>query len=147
MPQRLLDNCKNCNVKLDESNFVFTKTSRLNSCRACYNKYKRRVNTANYQEHVKENKEYHRKYSLKRLYNIDPYEYKFKLECQLGGCAICKLPFNEERKVAVDHDHTTGQTRDLLCYRCNNILGLCNDNELLLSYAVDYLKRHERKTA
>lgn len=147
MAQQLLDNCKNCDIKLDETNFVYTKFSRLNSCRACYNKYKRRVNTANYQKHVQENKDYHQKYSLKRRYNLEKHEYDFRIALQLNGCAICKQPFSEERRIAVDHDHRTNVVRDLLCYRCNNVLGLVNDDELLLFDMMDYLKRHARQTA
>lgn len=143
MPQKLLDNCKNCDVKLDESNRAY----RLNSCRACYNKYKRRVNTANYQEHVKENKDYHMKYSLKRNYNMTKFEYDVKLVNQMFGCAICKQPFNYERKAGVDHNHQTNVVRDLLCYRCNTALGLVNDDEDILINMIEYLKRHARQTA
>lgn len=140
---RTLDNCKNCGVKLDETNYVYSKTSRLNTCRDCYNKYKRRVNTANYQEHVKENKDYHRRYSLKRHYGITEHEYNVKLVNQMFGCAICKQPFNYERKAGVDHDHETNAVRDLLCYRCNNILGMVNDDEDLLWKVMEYLKKHK----
>jgi Recombination endonuclease VII len=38
-------------------------------------------------------------------------------------CAICKKPrsaFN--KRFSVDHSHTTGKVRGLLCYRCNKFL-------------------------
>lgn len=147
MPQKLLDNCKNCGIKLDESNFVYSKFSRLNSCRSCYNKYKRRVNKANYQEHVSQNKDYHKFYHIEKRYGLTENQYRTKLNLQLNGCAICKLPFGEDRKIGIDHDHKTNEVRDLLCYRCNNILGLLNDDVDLIWSILEYLKRHERRTA
>lgn len=147
MPQIRLDNCKNCGVKIDETNSVYNKHSRLNSCKACYNKYKRRVNKENYQKHVDEVKQYHFSYHLKNRYKIDADEYTWKLERQLHGCAICKLPFNEERRVVIDHNHTTDGVRDFLCQRCNTILGHVENNEELVSECIEYLKRHAVRTA
>lgn len=140
MPQRSLPNCKNCGVEITSENSVYAKTSRLNTCRECYNKYKRRVNKANYQEHVAQVQEYHKfhRYKMTRA------QYDYKLMMQLGGCAICKQPLE---KITIDHDHRTNQVRDLLCYRCNNVLGLVNDDEGLLLDMMDYLKRHARRTA
>ena len=120
---------------------------RLNSCRDCYNKYKRRVNTNNYQKHVDEVKQYHYKYHLKNRYGLDEDDFAHKIETQLHGCAICKLPFNEERKVVVDHDHSTNVVRDLLCQKCNIILGHVEDDEELISECVEYLKRHAIRVA
>lgn len=55
---------------------------------------------------------------LARKYGITPEEYEEKLSQQGGRCAVCRrLPGN--RRLAVDHNHRTGQLRGLLCYRCN----------------------------
>jgi len=105
------------------------------------------VNTANYQKHVTEVKDYHKRYHIQRRYNIKPLEFDMRLANQLGGCAICKQPFEDENKIVIDHDHRTGIVRDLLCYRCNNALGQINDSEDLLIEMIEYLKRHGRKTA
>lgn len=74
-------------------------------------------------------------------------EYKKKEELQLGGCAICKQSCNVRTRLGVDHDHKMNIIRDLLCHRCNAVLGLVNDNELLLSFMIDYLKRHSYSKA
>jgi hypothetical protein len=42
----------------------------------------------------------------------------------------------------VDHDHTTGRIRGLLCTRCNAAIGLFEENPRLLRQAVGYLQRH-----
>ena len=41
---------------------------------------------------------------------------------QDGRCAICRRTRGTGRSLAVDHDHSTGQVRGLLCFRCNTAL-------------------------
>ena len=59
-----------------------------------------------------------RDYDLKHYYNITLAEYDQMFEDQKGVCAICGNPENN-RRLAVDHDHKTGKVRGLLCTRCN----------------------------
>jgi hypothetical protein len=52
--------------------------------------------------------------------NITYAEYEQKLFDQKNCCMICKRDFDEfKSKPHVDHNHTTGQVRGLLCPRCN----------------------------
>jgi hypothetical protein len=70
-----------------------------------------------------------------RLFNLDEQGYLDLLEAQQGVCAICKKPETvknqkgEIRSLAVDHDHSTGQVRGLLCFRCNGGLGILENEE------------------
>jgi hypothetical protein len=84
---------------------------------------------------------------LKYKFNMTIEEYDKKLSLQLGGCAICKQPSKINRRLHVDHDHKTGAIRDLLCQRCNRILGLLYEDENLIWDILDYLKRHNEKVA
>lgn len=43
--------------------------------------------------------------------------------------------------LVVDHDHTTGKVRGLLCHNCNRALGLLQDNKSYLQSAINYLKK------
>lgn len=53
-----------------------------------------------------------------------------------GICPICKeLPATH-----IDHDHTTGEVRGLLCNNCNSGLGMFRDSCESMERAVDYLK-------
>lgn len=62
---------------------------------------------------------------LKREFHISLDEYKKVLGHQQGVCAICKNA-PTEISLAVDHCHSTGLLRGLLCYKCNKLLGLFN---------------------
>lgn len=57
----------------------------------------------------------------KRLYDISVEEYDMLLDWQGGVCALCDRPPKTVR-LSVDHDHKTGETRGLLCVRCNRML-------------------------
>ena len=41
----------------------------------------------------------------------------------------------------VDHCHKTKAVRGILCNRCNTVLGLCKDDDKLLSALAGYLRR------
>lgn len=73
-------------------------------------------------------------------YNITETEYSVLFEKQNGVCLICKLPQRHKtmRNLCVDHDHTTGNVRGLLCYACNIKLGWYERNKHKVIY---YLSR------
>ncbi len=63
------------------------------------------------------------------------------LKSQDYKCAICKVEDSElNRVLSVDHDHSTGKIRGLLCHHCNTGLGLFRDNPELLRRAISYLE-------
>jgi hypothetical protein len=63
---------------------------------------------------------------------------------QLGVCAICGLPPNG-RRLAVDHDHETGEIRGLLCAQCNFGLGNFGDDPLRLHAAISYVEKYRNQ--
>lgn len=66
-------------------------------------------------------------------------EYNNLLNKQNHRCAICKQPPTIKR-LAVDHCHTTGKVRGLLCFNCNVGLGKFREDTALLRKAVVYLE-------
>lgn len=59
---------------------------------------------------------------------------------QDGKCALCFAKAEDLTKsLAVDHSHTTGTIRGLLCGSCNQALGLFKDNIEVMKRAITYL--------
>jgi len=90
----------------------------------------------------RDNPEKKRAQKYRHRYGIDIQDYNKMLKEQGGVCKICKskTPKRKNAKYfAVDHCHTTGKVRGLLCYNCNSALGKLNDNAELLKKALDYL--------
>lgn len=76
--------------------------------------------------------------NLRRRYGLSMDEYNAILAAQDGLCAICKGPPGA-RRLAVDHDHETGEVRGLLCPNCNRGIGNFRDDPSLLRAAIEYL--------
>jgi recombination endonuclease VII len=72
--------------------------------------------------------------------------YSKLLEYQNGVCAICKEAPNG-KKLALDHDHTTGEIRGLLCSSCNWGIGWLKDNTQTLKLAIQYLENPPNRGA
>lgn len=79
---------------------------------------------------------------IKDLYDITPLQYQLLLVGQGFRCAICKRHANTmSKRLDVDHDHTTGKIRGLLCPRCNGkILVVLENYKHLIPIAQAYLK-------
>lgn len=83
-----------------------------------------------------------RVYKLRKQYNLTEQQYEELYESQHGCCAICADELIEvgSNNFGVDHDHTTGKVRGILCRRCNQGLGQFRDNPKLLQEAIRYLE-------
>lgn len=64
-----------------------------------------------------------RESKLKQEYGITTLQYNEMLADQLWGCAMCGRTNKNGKRLAVDHDHITGEVRALLCSSCNQSLG------------------------
>jgi hypothetical protein len=87
--------------------------------------------------------EYNRDYAYRSKYGMRFSEAQALLDSQDGKCLICKdaIKLGGTGGPGVDHDHTTGAVRGVLCKSCNLGLGCFRDNEALLLSAIAYLKR------
>lgn len=73
--------------------------------------------------------------------------YNTFLEKQGGVCAVCKQAETNKfkgkvRDLCLDHDHTTGKKRGLLCVRCNRALGLLRDDPSVVRNMLEYISEH-----
>ena len=76
-------------------------------------------------------------------YGITGAEYRLRLRKQRGVCAICQEKCKTGWRLGVDHCHTSGQVRGLLCGKCNSGLGMFKDDPERLIQAIGYLLRPE----
>jgi hypothetical protein len=79
---------------------------------------------------------------LKRKFGMTIEQYDAMLEAQGGGCFICGRPPREDISLHVDHDHSTGKVRGILCFCCNNALADFQEDLELLRKAMAYLISH-----
>jgi hypothetical protein len=105
------------------------------------NKEARAVYTKAYREKNKEAIAAKRKaYLILKKYGMTLAEKKKMQDEQGNKCKICCQDFLADVEPHVDHCHTTGEIRGLLCVRCNIGLGQFQDNPLALIKAAEYLK-------
>lgn len=84
-------------------------------------------------------KEDRRRSWLWNAYKITPEDYNRMLDYAKGACEICSAVPTPDKPLCVDHDHTTGDIRGLLCDHCNRGLGYFKDNAWNLTLARRYL--------
>lgn len=73
---------------------------------------------------------------LKYLYGIDKATYDEMMSAQDG---LCARPGCHKAAVCVDHDHSTGKVRGILCRTCNSGIGHLGDTLADVLAAADYL--------
>jgi hypothetical protein len=126
--------CKKCSISFDLDKFYFNKNGkhkRQTVCKKCMNIYDYEIDKNS---------------KLKRAYGITLKQYNELLSSQDYKCAICYTESNRKyrgkiKAFAVDHCHTTGKIRGLLCNDCNTGIGLLKDNVIFLESAINYLNK------
>ena len=76
---------------------------------------------------------------LSNKYGITKENYQDMLVTQRGCCASCG---DLTDKLVVDHCHTSGKVRALLCHGCNTALGLLKEDIERCEALIEYKKRH-----
>lgn len=137
--------CSSCLVEKEKSEFHLHK----GKCKDCTKKYNQgyyQVNKPYFQEKKKNwgkaNYYPRKEYWLKRRYGMSLAEYFERLEKQNNRCAICKNRYDE---LDVDHSHATNEVRELLCKRCNMVIGNAEEDIHLLNEMILYIKKHKER--
>lgn len=82
---------------------------------------------------------------IKKKFGLTWEQYQSLILAQDNKCEIClKPPFGKrsKAKLHLDHCHTTGKRRGLICGQCNTALGMVNDSRDILLRMISYLDRH-----
>lgn len=77
---------------------------------------------------------------VQRAYGLGPGDYNRLYEIQGGVCAICGRATGATKLLAVDHDHSTGAVRGLLCSVDNRLIGHARDSVEFFERAAEYLR-------
>lgn len=77
--------------------------------------------------------------AIQKKYGITAEDYDNLYKFQGGKCAICQRATGARRRLAVDHNHATGEVRGLLCSICNKLLGQARDSPEFFVRAAEYL--------
>ena len=152
-PTRLVSKTKTCKV-CNKNKIItdFPKRGRyyLKSCDTCYKEeYNRKAREKLLDPEAKKRKTFQgRQSQWKSRYGVTPYQISEALKDQDYKCAnsTCRTPIdidNDEftTKAVIDHDHSTGRFRAMLCKRCNLILGYLEKRENTMQGLIQYLER------
>lgn len=82
--------------------------------------------------------EYNLRHTLKKR-GVGAEWFRDMLVGQAGRCAICLRILGPGQGTNIDHDHTTGRPRALLCRSCNLMIGNAGDSIRVLTTAIRYL--------
>jgi hypothetical protein len=131
--------CKCCKETKPKSDFyknITNKCGLQSYCKVCTNAKA----TAKRKENPDKRREYGFKCLLKTTYGMSLADFDALMDAQDGRCAICGRSDNPgSRRLHIDHDHTTGEVRGLLCHNCNSLLGHAKDDPTILARAIAYL--------
>lgn len=134
--------CPRCDTHKVLDEFPLDKNGtygRYGYCKECKSSYmreagkRRTADGSNYRFRLKD--------TLRR-YGVTVEWFENRMRENDGRCEICGTRnFGKARRPAIDHNHTTGEARGLLCGSCNQGLGAFKDSPELLKLAIEYLRK------
>lgn len=145
--------CKKCLEEKPLSSFNRASGNRdglRGECSLCQSKYYKQYYKNNDEKIKKrkaswreQNKESYQAYFDEWRYGIDrKVAIRLRKKRKNSKCHICGLSAKDVHKniLYIDHDHSDGKLRGLLCDKCNRGLGYFRDNQEFLRNAADYLE-------
>lgn len=135
--------CRKCgNIKPKRRTCLYCKKIRDKKYREKNREKLREKDRQYYRERKKQDPDFLRRKHLKNEYNISLEDYAELFYKQNGVCAICGKT-QKGKPLFVDHDHSSGKIRGLLCGICNTALGGFRDKIVLLQEAIKYLNKNK----
>lgn len=137
-----LKTCSKCGEAKELTEFYDRKlkvgVGKVSQCKCCDNERNRKRHKENRhrnnelskkwrQKNPDKRRKYARKFELKSRYGLSADQYDEILRRQKGGCAVCGITLDSKTRGAtphVDHCHSTGVVRGILCGKHNLAEGL-----------------------
>ena len=114
-------------------------------------KYKKQKKKYDKRSYNKQDKEKRSSRDKSKLYGITQEDLKGKYADQNGRCKLCGVSkplyakrSSSETSLHVDHCHKTNKVRDLICSRCNLMVGLLETRFEDIIECIKYISRHKR---
>lgn len=146
------EQCATCNQIKPVICFTWVKNRNryAEDCKECRNKKTKE----RYWQNIEKSREYQRnkakkyknrqsEYHLKTTYGLTTKDKKELLLKQNQKCAVCSAFFSKAADAKIDHDHSTGRVRELLCHNCNVSLGLLKEDLKIVDALKAYLEKHK----
>lgn len=145
MESKLCRKCFTVKLLVDFVKSADSKSGYRHLCKECNNAYYAQRRIDKYEKVRSYERKFHRTRNLKYNFGINEEIYDKMLLEQNNTCALCPATKSDSTRpnLAVDHCHTTGRVRGLLCGKCNKGLGLFSDNVELLKRAINYLEKYK----
>ena len=150
-----LKNCCKCNwlyPRIGFYKYKHAKSGLYPSCRLCHVKSKygntKQLET-NFRPKIpkypKNSSNFRKNSRLIHVYGIDLTTFNKMSRAQKHCCYVCGISKNKltNKTLQVDHNHSTGKVRKLLCIHCNLALGSLDENIEILEKLINYIKEHE----
>jgi Autographiviridae endonuclease VII len=140
--------CAKCEFEGNIDQFTKDKRGWTGYCKSCSAAISRAYRKNHPDKiHITNQKQYYendgqiksRKRELLKKYGMTYEEYQALGVAQNNKCKICNQPSNDGI-LRVDHNHTTGKVRGLLCDTCNRAIGLLKDDPTVLEKAAQYIR-------
>ena len=133
--------CRGCKeTKLPDE---FNKKWSRYFCIKCYHK----MGNDWSQKNPEKSSVHKRNHHLEKKFGMTQADFESMLSEQGGVCAICSTELKDKRGYSphIDHCHSTGVVRGILCLNCNTGLGLFKDDIETMKFAILYLEFHLAK--
>jgi hypothetical protein len=135
--------CNTCKEEKDETAFYFSGNYIYHHCKKCNSEKSKQW----YQINKDIKKESSLKWHYKSKYGLTFEQRQALFDKQEGKCAVCNCDVHLDgtknaTQAVIDHCHTSGKVRGVLCNTCNQGLGFFKDDVTVIQNAIKYLKEN-----
>jgi hypothetical protein len=134
--------CRVCLIVKSIDNFYVKRKGKrgqnlyASRCKECHGKIHREKYYSESPDQKKRRQELAKKSHLSRKFGLTINEFSAMILEQNNKCKICEC---EMKQPQVDHNHSTGKVRSLLCKPCNMSLGLLKEDTKVLYNMISYI--------